>query len=110
MFMRAFFKTASTLAQISPEEYYELKHDKYPPQAALAGAATGAALGAARGKKGKRERAALIGAGLGAAGAGLATREAVKALNKYKRKKLEREIAEMHLRSMPSRQRRHDAY
>ena len=102
-FLAAFEKTAVTAAQLTPEEYYALLHEKDAPTGALAGAAAGAAAGARKGKSGGKSRAALIGAGLGAAGGGAVGAVGVGAVRRHQARRLRRVLNELNLRSTSQR-------
>ena len=108
MFLKAFKKVATMYTSISPEQFYELKTEKYPHEGANIGAVGGALAGALKGAKGKKSKGALTGAaagGLAGAGAGILAGRAVKSIEL---KRLTRAAKEMNLRSTPSRRRRHE--
>ena len=104
MFILGFTKVAVPVsAQISPEEYYELVHEKDPYIGSLLGGAKGAAIGAYKGTKGKKDRAALIGAGTGAITGALTGSLTGKALKHYQSNKIRRLASDLHLRATPTR-------
>lgn len=104
MFLKSFEKIAVMASMISPEEYYELVHEKDPYIGALGGAAAGAAIGAKKGKPGSRAKAALIGAALGGTGGAAAGHQIGKALKHYQAHRIRKAVTNLSLRSTPARQ------
>lgn len=96
---------ATTLVTMTPEEYYDIAHEKDPAVGAVAGGALGGLAGAIRGSKGGRSRAALIGTALGAASGASTGALAGKALKRYQTKKLRNLTEQLHLRTTPGKKR-----
>lgn len=104
MFLPGFIKTAISYANLTPEEIAERVSEKYPYQGAVYGAGVGAIAGAA---KKRTAKGALIGAAAGGVG-GAGVGHGRKAWEKYKARRLGREIYEYNLRSTPRRYKLHE--
>lgn len=108
MFCDSFKKIAVTLVTLTPEEYYDIVSEKDPYVGAVAGGLTGKTIGALRGKKGRKGRAAAIGALLGGT-AGAATGKAMgQMVRRHQAKKVHRIAEGLHLRATPHRKRREE--
>ena len=99
MFNKGFQKVAVSYANLSPEDIAERASEKYPYQGAVYGGILGAAAG---GAKARSAKGALVGTGLGAA-AGAVGGHGKKSWEKYKSRRLQREILEYNLRATPRR-------
>lgn len=101
MFISGFNKIAGTLkANISPEEYYDLKAERSPWVGAVGGALAGAAVG---GAKKKTHKGALIGAGMGGAAGASTGYLAGKAGKAIRLSLLKKEINSLKLKASPGR-------
>lgn len=107
MFAIGFNKTAVSYANLTPEEIVERVSEKYPYEGAAYGAGLGAAAGALKKVKGSRRTGALAGIAAGAA-AGAGAGHGKKAWEKYKSRRLGREIYEYNLRATPRRHTYHE--
>lgn len=102
MFIHGFSKLAVAVVTLSPEKYYELVREKDPYVGSLGGAVTGALIGGKKGAHGKKSKAALIGAGVGAATGAVGGHAVGKGLKHYQAKRIKRLAEELHLRATPA--------
>jgi outer membrane lipoprotein SlyB len=103
MFITGFSKLAATVVTLSPERYYELAREKDPYVGSLTGALTGAVTGGIKGAKGKKSKAALVGAAAGTVGGAAAGAVLSKGLKHYQAHRIERLSRELRLRATPPR-------
>lgn len=103
MFRDQFSKIATIASMITPEDYYELVHEKDPYVGAVLGATVGGAVGGYKGAKGSKSKSALIGAALGGASGAVTGHYVGKGLKHYQANKVRRIQEDLNLRSTPSR-------
>jgi hypothetical protein len=104
MFVDGFFKTAAgPIAQLTPEEYYDLVREKDPYVGGAVGAAAGLAHGAFKGKAGARAAKALKHGGIGAAAGTAGAYGVSKLVKKHQANKVYKMTGGLRLRSSPSR-------
>lgn len=103
MFSHGFKKIAVTMANITPEEYYELLGEKDPLVGAALGSLAGTAVGLKKGPKKHKGKWGLIGHGVGAAVGGTAGHYGGGLLRRYQAHKVRKMQEDLNLRATPAR-------